>query len=164
MFCYCKVLIPLLLSLSASSSQALKCGQWNTHACLADTDIRYDPDYTNDMSEQNELWNRQAGFYVATQEAENRISHFNPSNLTESAGGLPYDDSAIVSYVNVTIAGSRRVEHRYVIYPPAPQEFCDLPVPPGSFNALGGGKCGVNGYASFSEIFYTSSHEKDGTM
>jgi hypothetical protein len=101
------------------------------------------------------------------------MAHFNPADLTGTVG-LPYDDNAVVSYVNITTSGSRHYEHRYIIYPPAPQEFCDLPVPPGATNVLpyippgvpvpGAPVCGVNGYATFVESFKTSSHEKDGSL
>lgn len=63
------------------SSSALKCGQWNTHPCLGDTDKRYDPNYTNDIVEQNELWGKMDGFYRVTQTSSMEVARFNPIEL-----------------------------------------------------------------------------------
>lgn len=162
--------IYLSASLSSFSAgvagAALECGTWLTHACLGDIDDRYNPDYTNNIIEQNDLWSKQDGFWMVTQTSTQVITHFNPFNLTATIG-IPYDENEAVTFVNFTSSGSRRYEHRYVVYPPAPQDFCDLPVPPGSLNVLppfSGAVCGVNGYASFVEGFKTSTYEKDGTL
>ena len=143
---------------------ALKCGEWNTHACLGDTDKRYDSDYNPPITEQNELWVKQAGFWRATQTSDQVQSRFNPLNLT-AANGIPYDDNECITYVNITFSGSRAYEQRYLLFPPADQTWCDEnPFDPPLLNALDGGTCGVNGYATFSEEFKVSSYEKDGTL
>jgi len=143
---------------------ALKCGQWNTHPCLGDTDKRYDPDYTNDITEQNELWGRMNGFYRVTQTSSQKTTRFNPIDLSET-DGFPYDDNEAITYVNITTNGSRRYEHRFLFYPPIDQAWCDENPNefPTQLNALSG-LCGINGYATFAENFKVSSHEKDGSL
>eukprot|EP00978_Attheya_sp_CCMP212_P014244 scaffold36212_cov53-Attheya_sp.AAC.2 len=160
-------LLSIFLTSSALPlSQALKCGHWYSHACLGDTDKRYDPEYTNDIAEQNELWEKQSGFWRVTRESDQAMAPFDPVDLT-GVVGLPYDDNKAINFVNITLSGSRRYVHNYVIWPPAPQSFCDeyeLLGVPSFFLALGGGVCGVNGFASFVERYDVSSYEKDGSL
>lgn len=80
-------------------SSALKCGQWNTHACLGDTDKRYDPDYTNDIKKQDELWEKMDGFYRVTQTSSSQPARFNPYDLSGTVS-LPYDDNNYVCQYN----------------------------------------------------------------
>ena len=146
------------------SSSALKCGQWNTHPCLGDTDKRYDPNYNNDIVEQNELWGKMDGFYRVNQTSSKEMARFNPIELN-IYDGFPYDSNELITFVNITTKGSRRYEHRFLFYPPVDQAWCDenpneLPT---QLNALSG-LCGINGYATFAENFKVSSHEKDGSV
>ena len=160
------ILYTVLTATTWKRSQSLKCGQWNTQPCLGETDKRYDESSTNDIVEQSELWGHEEGFWMATQTSTQEMLPFNPMDLT-GAVGVPYNESLAVAYVNITHSGSRRISHRYVMYPPAPQEFCDkypaLPFP-NPQNSLGGGTCGVHGYTYFTEAYKVSSYEKDGSL
>lgn len=149
---------------------AVKCGEWYSTDCLGDTDNRYDLDSTNDIVEQAPLWGEQAGYWRAVSsnfDSEGNPTQpmlFNPTNL-EDGYGLPYKRDVTISYVNITFAGSRAYEHRLTINDPAPQEWCNAnPAIPPAMNALNGGVCGVNGYASWTDSIKTSSYEKDGSI
>ena len=50
----------LLLSFSTSSTvAAVECGKWYTSSCLAESDIRYDENASNDIKDQDDIWGRQ---------------------------------------------------------------------------------------------------------
>ena len=55
----------LLTILLPQQSAALKCGiKGITEPCIGDTDIRYNPDVSYDLKEQNDFWTRYEGLYI----------------------------------------------------------------------------------------------------
>lgn len=163
----------LVLSLALSATfrvQAVKCGQWHSTECLGDTDKRYDPDFANSIVEQEALWGKQAGYWKGVtrsydgNDVPTKPVMFDPTNLA-TGFGLPYKRDSSVAFANITFAGSRAYEQRYTIYAPANKTWCaDNPSIGPSMNALNGGECGVNGYASWTESVRVSSYEKDGSL
>ena len=163
--------LSLLLATSScfmtnSLVESAPCGRWYSSACLAESDKRYDASYTNNIRDQNPLWADQDGFWKATAKSydsndqPNQPIAFDPANLA-TGFGLPYTRDISTSYVNITVSGSRYFEHRYLGLSPAPQTFCDTPLSSFSAqNVLSNGICGVNGYASWTEAYATSSYEK----
>jgi len=166
--------LPLLLATSTcfmtnNLVESVPCGQWYSSSCLAESDKRYDASYTNNIREQNSLWADQEGFWMATiktYDSNDQPSQplvFDPNNLA-SGIGLPYTRKIRTAYINITLSGSRYYDHRYRLNSHAPQDFCDKPVTPPAMNALSGGKCGINGFASWTEKYATTSYEKDGSL
>ena len=145
--------------------ESVPCGRWYSSDCLAEEDKRYDDSYTNNIKEQDPLWADQEGFWMATakdydsKDQPNQPMVFDPTNLA-GAMGLPYTRDTSISYVNITLSRSRYYDHTYSVLSAAPQEFCDKPVFPPKMNVLSNGTCGVNGYASWSENYATTSYEK----
>ena len=55
----------ILLSILPQQSASLKCGiKGITESCIGDTDIRYNPDISYDLKEQDEFWGKFEGLYV----------------------------------------------------------------------------------------------------
>lgn len=164
-----QLVISSLLSMPASV-EAVKCGQWYSTECKAKTDVRYDAEYTNNIKEQNPVWGHYEGYWkrkvLAFDEsfAPVKPQVFNPVDPRKSRG-IPYTRDSYDSVVNVTIDGSRLTESTFNIFSPAPEWFCNqTDLEPGDLTVLDDGVCGETGYASYSQNFYSSSHEKDGTL
>ena len=146
-----------LLPLGAS---ALECGKKYSTSCLGETDKRYDKSVSNSLVDQDPLWGQMSGLWVF----DGRYT---------DGDGRPREPDFIVPYEqrtrwfrNLTAEGSRCYSHVILFRPPAPQSFCDLPVPEGSSNVFAGssGVCGVNGVPFLYENIGTSSYEKDGAV
>jgi len=154
----------------STSIEAAKCGQGYSTECKAKTDVRFDATYTNDIKDQNALWSSFEGYWKRKvfsfdeKFVPSKPQVYNPVD-TSKARGLPYKRDIHDSLVNYTIDGSRLTESIFNVYPPAPQSFCNRQdLEPGDLKVLGGGICGETGYASYVQAFWTSSHEKDGTL
>ena len=58
----------MLTILLPQQSAALKCGiKGITEPCIGDTDIRYNPDVSYDIKEQDNFWARYEGLYIGDQ-------------------------------------------------------------------------------------------------
>ena len=53
----------LLVLGTATAVQATQCGKWYSSDCLADDDVRYDEDYTNNLVDLNPIWGKAAGYW-----------------------------------------------------------------------------------------------------
>ena len=58
------------------TSHALQCGTSLTTDCIADTDIRYDTEYTNDLLKQSSYWDNYSGLGIGY--FENKDADGNP--------------------------------------------------------------------------------------
>jgi len=148
---------------------SVQCGKWYSTACRAEEDKRYDEAYTNDLNKQEPLWTDLSGLWkvdTTSFEADGsplQPSFFNPVNASTSFG-LPYTRDQTQSYINLTTTGSRQYQHNYYVLKPAPETFCSSIGGRGDMNALNGGTCGLNGFASWAEEYRVASYEKDGTV
>jgi len=153
-----------LLPLGAS---ALTCGTRLARPCLAETDKRYDKSASNSLVDQDPLWGTAGGLWVrgiSRVDGDGRPIEPDFNDGSPASVRRPYGQG-LRSFQNITVDGSRYYSHSIVFYPPAPQSFCELPVPEGSSNVSGsGGVCGENGFPYVAESFGTSSYEKDGTV
>lgn len=133
-------------------SGAVRCGKWFSNACLGETDVRYDPDYTNTIKDQNPIWAKQEGFWIGTSiqyDGSGNIAQPQFVNPMQIRGDVsPYSSPEF--YLNLTIVGSRLYSHNYLVLRPPPQDFCNQTVPAGLANAFAG-QCGVNGFGVTSE-------------
>jgi hypothetical protein len=160
----------LLLLGGLSSVGAISCGEWYSNPCLAKYDVRYDPSGSDSIVDQAPaVWGSFEGFWTYEVKAYNTDGEpqeptINNPNQPFLIGGFPYPYFPAQGFLNVTIVGSRMYQHRYLIHPPAPANFCGQAVIPGFVNVLGNGTCGATGYSYFSEMFGTSSFERDGTV
>lgn len=158
-----------ILLLGASITDAVSCGRWYSNPCLAENDARYDPNASDNIIDQGAVWDHLQGFWKYEVNAygpggqPQEPSATNP-NQPFLVGGFPYSYFPAVGFLNVTIVGTRLYQHRYLVFPPAPQEFCDETLASGFVNVLGKGTCGETGYSYFSELFGVSSYERDGTV
>lgn len=164
-----QLIISSLLSMPASV-QAVKCGRWYSTECKAKTDVRYDADYTNNIKEQDPIWSHFEGYWkrkVFQFDANFdpvQPNVFNPVD-TRKSRGVPYPRSDYTSFQIFTTDGSRLTESLFNILEPAPEWFCNqTDLEPGDLTVLDDGVCGETGFASYSQSFYTSSHEKDGRL
>ena len=98
-----------------TGSAALKCGIAGvTKQCLGKTDVRYDPDASYDLVDQDEFWEDFSGLYYGV--VANALPDW--SLWTERAfasipGGESFDFSTLRNFVNFTVSGSR-VYHQVV--------------------------------------------------
>lgn len=152
-----------------SSVMAVQCGRWYSNSCLADEDIRYDQDASNTLTDQAEIWGKLQGFFRAT------VTSFGPTGEKGEPGffnvldpttnsSLPYPTAPYLDFFNLTFDGSRHYFHRYSVFSPASAEFCAQSVPLGFVNAFPPGVCGEDGFALKTEVYVTSSYEKDGRI
>mmetsp|Transcript_25103 Transcript_25103/g.41664 ORF Transcript_25103/g.41664 Transcript_25103/m.41664 type:complete len:549 (-) Transcript_25103:969-2615(-) len=159
-----------LLLIGALSADAISCGQWYSNPCLAEDDARYDPSGSDSIIDQAPVaWGNFEGFWRYEVKAYGPDGQPQEPTITNPnqpflVGGFPYPYFPAFGFLNVTISGSRMYQHRYLIHPPASADFCDQAVIPGFVNVLDNGDCGKTGYSYFSEIFATSSFERDGTV
>jgi hypothetical protein len=144
---------------------AVECGNWYSTNCLGETDIRYDPDASNIITDQNPAWSKFDGLYEAT------AINYGPDGLPKLPSqavsgtelltmGAPFTQTGYNMFINITLAGSRYYEQAYIAYPPAKTEFCNTV----ANNSIAPGVCGVNGMGGFFERFGTSSFEKNGQI
>jgi hypothetical protein len=115
------------------SSVAFKCGGTLTTDCLGDTDTRYDPDVSNALVDQAEIWKKTAGYFVETGTIEIEIP--GTQQLTP-----PLE---VFSFQNISVVGSRFKSHSVSFSP--------------SFVLVGVSVLFV------SDFFATTTHEKNGT-
>lgn len=153
-------LILLVSQLSPVHSRFLDCSSPLMKDCLGSTDIRYNPDVSNSLADQDELWESASGLWINPTIANLDMN----GNPLQPNAMLPYTQSTYVTFLNRTIVGSRAYLHLISVYMPAVAEFCAQPVPPGFDTVLGGGKCGETGYAVAFDYFGASTYEKDGTL
>lgn len=163
----------LVLLVLISKANALKCGTPLTTDCVKDSDIRYDPDYTNDLLKQAPVWEKRTGF-------ERLVDTTRDGNGT-GFYAVPYDETTgmygtgpltnlvgALSFENYTIIGSRTYKHIYVFTAPVPQEFCQGGPPEGTVDVNVGGEqqpiCGVNGRLIVGDSWGASTYEKDGSV
>ncbi|GFH44465.1 hypothetical protein CTEN210_00939 [Chaetoceros tenuissimus] len=140
--------IALLLSISASSVSALKCGiKGVTKACIGDTDKRYDPDVSYDLKEGSMFWKSYEGLYeideyiYAADGVQVTESSLDDLPLPEGAGSFTQFPRKI--YRNVTVDETRIYVHNYILQ--------------------GNTAAGAPGLVLKEDSYYTATFEKDGT-
>jgi len=157
----------LFFLFGASQIEALQCGSRLANPCISSWDKRYDSEASNNLVDQNPLWQQASGLRVLTFHSLDSSGNpaaprtYNPNDAGSFM--LPYQQSPRLFFWNFTVDGSRFYDHRIGFWPKAPQEFCDSAVPPGEVNVSGNGTCGENGLVVTIEQFATSTFEKDGT-
>ena len=135
---------------------AKKCGTWATEDCIGDIDKRYDPDTSPNLVDLHPLYEKMDGYWVGT-----HTSYDADKNPWESNIGFPYTPGA-GAFMNISVSGTRFYQHEIYLFSKASQSFCESEIPstPGwSPYVWDDGVCGVNGFATASEIFRTSTHE-----
>jgi hypothetical protein len=146
----------------------------------SDTDVRYDPDASDNLVDQAPIW----AYYDESYSAVNftYITDTNDEggtfrqpdfyNLT-SGSGWPYERGVFGGFRMMIIDGSRLRDVMIYFYPPAPVDFCEQDVPAGMANVVGSNKndptnttavCGLNGNVVFSEVFGVSSYDRNGEV
>ncbi|KAL3927624.1 MAG: hypothetical protein SGBAC_013010, partial [Bacillariaceae sp.] len=157
-------------------ASGVECGKWYSSSCLSETDVRYDPDGSDNIVDQNPAWSKFEGLFEGTATSygpDGRV--FEPSFVGADSDGsfgdskalvgeMPYTQAPYRMFLNLTIAGTRYYEQALFFYPPANQDFCAQTVPDGMTNAYAPGDCGLNGTAGFYERFGTSSFDRDGSV
>jgi hypothetical protein len=135
--------LPIFLFLLPAAASAFSCGGKLTEDCLGETDIRYDEDASNTLTDQAPVYKITEGYYDCTQ------------NFYDATTGLPLEDGSSIGlpehkvfphylFLNNSFFGSRTVWHRINVYENVNQ--------------------GAPGLAIIQEGWATSSYEKDGSM
>lgn len=149
-------------------AEAAKCGDFFYNSCSDTNDPRYDPDASTNLKDQDLIYSKLEGFWTGEFVFYDGKGEVMPSSLYDEKMGFgwPYDYSSYRGAINITVDGSRFMQHNYFFYPPASVEFCaeNVNPPSGKANVYGSGVCGVNGGFKSFDAFGTSAHEKDGTM
>jgi len=140
-----------VLSLLPTQSLALKCGiKGVTEPCIGATDLRYDPDVSFNLKEQNGIYKSLEGLYMGeicfyTADGVPRTEAY--LSLTPEALGLgTYDFCSTKVFTRITIVGSRFSLNRYLI----------------SKHNADGALGQLPGLMTPLDIFYISTFEKDG--
>ena len=129
-------LLVAVLGLILHGNDALRCGGALTRACLGETDIRYDPKSTNNLIDQNALWEKISGLFIG--EGQVRINILDPTfapvptTFNPNVIATPY-----TKITNATVDGSRYSNHQTV---------------------------SAAGFVYTYGYFGTSSYEKDGSL
>jgi len=152
-----------------ASSEAASCGDPLYNKCkLSDSDVRYDAEASNNLKDQDPIYEKLEGFWVGNYTFLTGEGITFPSSLYDETYGFgwPYKYGDYRGAINITIVGSRYYQHNYFFYPPASNLFCaENPNPEkGKSNVYGSGVCGVNGGFKSFDAFSTATYEKDGTM
>jgi len=142
-----------VLSLLPSQSLALKCGiKGVTEPCIGATDARYDPDVGFNLEEQNDIYKSLEGLYMG------EICFYNGdgtpedkyylNNVPKEVGLGSFDLCNTKVFKWITVVGSRFSMNRYLM---------------AKHNADGVAFQGqLPGFIFPTDIFYTSTFEKDG--
>jgi len=110
----------ILLSILPQQSASLKCGiRGITQPCIGDTDIRYNPDVSYDIKEQDNFWELFEGLYMADDECFTSEDGTDVENYvlpgTEGLGVGTFDGCGFKSFLNVTFDGPRYFWKNYRI-------------------------------------------------
>lgn len=107
---------------------SLSCGSALTKNCLGLTDERYDPSVSNDLVNQDIIWNGFAGYwgpeernYVLMDGQQRPATFYDPVTRT----GWPYKSDNMTVFRAITIEGSRFEEKAFYFYDPPSAEFCE---------------------------------------
>ena len=146
------------------NTKSAKCEKKWTEDCPSDP--RADPTASPNLRVNAPVWNDFAGYWHGTYRAVDRDGNPIRERFASDkiAGEMPYAQTNVAVFKNITIDQTKYYEHTYFVLPPASDEFCSLPVPTGASNVLGSGKCGENGLVLHSERFGTATQEKDGSV
>ena len=129
-------LLVAVLGLVLHGNDALRCGGALTRACLGETDIRYDPKSTNNLINQDALWEKMSGLFIG--EGQIRVNILDPGNppvpttFDPNVIALPF-----TKFTNNTADGSRFSDYQTAFY---------------------------TGFVYMYGFFGTSSYEKDGSL
>jgi len=157
-YSYLSATLTLLVLFGASLGQqtvsAIRCGEWFSHECLCETDIRYcevDPSI-DDILNQNPLWADLQGYYSY-------------ESTTFGLGGTKITGT-YAGYLNHTIQGSVDYQHRYFVSPIIDPAICGTSEEPflGVGFQLDDYVCGETGAGGVFEGWSTSTFERDGTL
>jgi gas vesicle protein len=144
-------LMSVIAPLLPHQSSALSCGiKGVTKSCIGETDIRYDPDVSLNIKDQNDFWKGTDGlfigeqvFYSADGEKQTEVP------LDEAMKNLgTYDWSKIKVFGNVTIVGTRYISNQYFLF----KHNGDSATP------------GFPGLVRPFDSYYTGTFEKDGSI
>ena len=89
-------LILLVSQLSPVHSRFLDCSSPLMKDCLGSTDIRYNPDVSNSLADQDELWESASGLWINPTIANLDMN----GNPLQPNAMLPYTQSTYVTFLN----------------------------------------------------------------
>ena len=146
------------------NTKSAQCEKMWTGDCP--NDPRADPTASPNLRVNAPVWNDFAGYWHGTYLAVDRFGNPIRERFASEkiAGEMPYAQTNVGVFKNITIDETKYYEHTYFVFSPASDEFCSLPVPTSASNVLGNGKCGENGLVLHSERFGTATQEKDGSV
>jgi hypothetical protein len=146
------------------NTKSAKCEKKWTEDCPSDP--RSDPTASPNLRINAPVWSDFAGYWHGTYRSVDRDGNPIRERFASDkiAGEMPYAQTSVAVFKNITIDQTRYYEHTYFVFPPASEEFCSLPVPTSASNVLGNGKCGKNGLVLHSERFGTATQKKDGSV
>lgn len=107
---------------------SLSCNSPLTKSCLGEKDSCYNPNVSNNLIEQNPIWEKYAGYWGPTQTNAQLLDGppCQPAlhNIT-SGEGLPYKSDVFKGFRLIKVDGSRYTVQGIYIYKPPPESFCN---------------------------------------
>lgn len=106
----------------------LSCKSPLTKPCFGLTDPRYNPDISNNLIDQDDIWTAFSGYWGPEERSYADVggsprvpSFYNP----ETRSGWPYRSDEMTVFRSITIDGTRYRQKAFYFYGPAPAEFCE---------------------------------------
>ena len=114
-----------------------------TKPCVGDTDVRYDPNSSNNAMDQAVVWSKMSGYFRGTgQMRVNALDPFNSPVPSKGDSETIVTSVPVVVFLNDSVVGSRQMTTAVTIYPTIP--------PPRT--------------VQITYDFATTTHEKDGSL
>lgn len=117
-FTHLSIIIAALADFPKQST-ALKCGiNGITEPCIGETDVRYDPDVSYNIKEQEDIWGKFEGLYVQDSceydaDGTKRTEYLPPTGWSPAYG--TYNNCNEKGFLNITVDGARYYYHKTVI-------------------------------------------------
>ena len=127
---------------------------------------KYNPRHSPNLKFNEDLWYDMEGYWVGTMnrydENAQPVGEQHIARSDPGFGAIPYPQTDVMMFVNMTVRETRVYKHVYYVYKAASEEFCAEEVPAGTLNVILPGVCGFNGYVASTTKFAVANWEKDG--
>ena len=106
----------------------LSCNSSLTNACMGLTDPRYNPNVSNNLVDQDDIWKESTGYWgpeVRTYADVGGIPRAPKFYNPVTRGCWPYRSDKMTVFRAIAVEGTRYRQKAFYFYEPAPAEFCE---------------------------------------